>query len=127
MKLILTIITFFILFACGGDYGNKLIGENLTIYFSDVKDESIAEKIAFLFKDEGLTTGAKQDVWLVRNENEGLELRIIVSNSLKEDDMPFSERKHLLEIQKGIKEELNIVAFEIVVCNNKFEPIYNIN
>jgi len=42
--------------------------------------------------------------------------------------MSFSERKLLIDLQKNIRETIfPDYSFELVICNNKFESIYNLN
>ncbi len=116
----------FLLTACGPDYGNEIHGGNLTVYFTDAKDESSAEKVALFWKENDLLTNKAQDLQLVR-ENGILRLKLIAFEPESATSMPFKERKALLDLQEEVREHLKEPALELVICDEEFEIVYNIN
>ena len=112
--------------SCDSDYGNKVVGDKFSVYFTDVKDQKLAEEIAMYFKENELISSQKQDVQLVRLKKK-LQLRIIANQSKDIANMPFEERKLLTELQTSLHKEVIEAPFELVICNDKFEPIFNLN
>jgi len=58
---------------------------------------------------------------------DGYELRLIARNPDRVKQMPFNERKLLIDLQKELMDSLNLNGLQLVLCNSKFEPIFNIN
>ena len=89
--------------------------------------ETIIEIVpAVYFKENELISSQKQDVQLVRLKKK-LQLRIIANQSKDIANMPFEERKLLTELQTSLYKEVIEAPFELVICNDKFEPIFNLN
>ena len=127
MKRVLTFSFIFLLLGCSNDFGNKIIGGNLTVYYVEKSDIDKAEEIAIFWKNNQLIPDEKQDVQLIKFEKE-YKLKIISNDIDNTKNMSFDERKLLLELQKNIKKAIfPDNTFELVICNNKFEPIYNLN
>lgn len=127
MKRVLAFSFIFLLFGCSSDFGNKIIGGNLTVYYIEESDIDKAEEVAMFWKKNQLISVEKQDVQLVKVEGV-YNLRIISNEDADAKNMSFDERKLLLELQKKIKKAIfPNNTFELVICNNKFEPIYNLN
>ena len=129
MKSLFALIIGICLFSCEGDYGHRVVGDNLSVHYNSLEDEKMAEQIAVFWKEHDLIVDNKQDLQLV-NKTDEYELRIIQSNDSapsKLNEMPFNERKLLLDLQKDLSNSLGGVTMQIVICNSKFEPIYNIN
>ena len=106
--------------------GSKVVGGNLSVYYLESSDKEKAETIAKLWKSKDLITGKKQDLQLVQFQD-GYELRLIANNSISRDKMPFNERKILSDFQRTIRDNLKLEGLQLVLCNSKFEPIFNIN
>lgn len=111
---------------CGPDYGNEIHGQNLTVYFENGEDQQLAEKIAVFWKDQQLMTGEKQDVQLVKNKGV-YQVRIIALEPAGVKDLPFNELRLLLNLQDSLRNALKKPDLEVVICNNQFEPLLNIN
>ena len=127
MKRVLAFSFIFLLFGCSSDFGNKIIGGNLTVYYIEESDIDKAEEVAMFWKKNQLISVEKQDVQLVKVEGV-YNLRIISNEDADAQNMSFDERKLLLELQKKVKKAIfPNNTFELVICNNKFEPIYNLN
>jgi hypothetical protein len=126
LKILHLFLVLFLLTACGSDYGHEVRGGDLTVYFIDKKDQGIAEGIARFWKANGLTTGRKQDLQLSKVE-EWYALKVIASEPKSAKSMDFNERKALLDLQSQLQSELKIENLQIVICNAKFEEVYNIN
>lgn len=117
----------FLLIGCSSEFGNKIIGGELTVYYVDNSDMNKAEEIAEYWKENQLISGEKQDIQLIKIGEKYL-LNMISNDVKNTKNMSFDERKLLLGLQKNIKESLfTDNTFELVICNNKFEPIYNLN
>tara|TARA_R110002072_G_scaffold302097_2_gene483838 strand:- start:23617 stop:24015 length:399 start_codon:yes stop_codon:yes gene_type:complete len=121
-----------LLTSCSSDNGHQIVGDQLTVYFDNAEDETLAEKIAFYWKDNDLLTGEKQDLKIIRADDEYV-LKIIASNPKQTANMPFEELKLLLELESDLNLNIQKVGkranypIEIVICDNQFEPIYNID
>ena len=115
-----------ILVACGTDYGHQIVGGNLTIYFDDIDDQEVAENIALFWRDKKLMSDEKQDLKLIHNDD-GHHLFLIAHEPDVASEMPFDERKLLLDLQKELRDHLDKQDIDLVICNDKFEPVYNIN
>ncbi|MEJ6582642.1 MAG: hypothetical protein QNL61_01000 [Crocinitomicaceae bacterium] len=126
MKIIFFILFSLLVLSCDSDYGNKVVGDKFTVYFTDVKDQKLAEEIAVYFKENELITSQKQDLQLVRLKKK-LQLRMIANQSKDIVNMSFDERKLLTELQTSLYQEVIKSPFELVICNDKFEPIFNLN
>ena len=115
------------LFSCSGEYGHKVMGENLTVYFISEGDEELATSLAKYMKKRQLLSGEKQDVQLVK-EGKKHYLKVIASETASVKEMPISERSLLLTLQKELQDSIfTNTQFSLVICNDKFETIYNIN
>ena len=112
--------------SCGSDFGHKIIGDEFTVYFTDVEDQNLAEEVANYFKDNELISNQKQDVQLVRLKNK-IQLRLIANDPESCSRMSFEERKLLTDLQTKLYNEVIEEPFELVLCNNKFEPKLNLN
>lgn len=112
--------------SCTESSGNQIVGRNLTVYYTDIDDEVIAEKLALYWRDRDLISSTKQDIRLVKNKN-NYELQIIALDSKEIKNMPFLERKLLLDLQRNLEDSITKVPLEIVICDSQFKPIYNIN
>ena len=96
-----------------------------TVYFVDEIDEDKAKKVAFYWKENGLITGERQDLQIVKL-SDSHQLNIIKSfEDVK--IIPFEERKLLLNLQAKLEEEIFTDGLEIIICNDKFESIHKIN
>lgn len=126
MKVVFFIILSLLFLSCDSDYGNKVVGNKFTVYFTDAKDQKLAEEIAIYFKENELISSQKQDLQLVRFKKK-LQLRMIATQSKDIANMPFEERKLLTELQTSLYKEVVKAPFELVICNDKFEPILKLN
>ena len=126
MKIICFAVLFVVVLACEADNGNKIVGDKFTVYFTDVKDQKLAEEIAIYFKENELLSSQKQDVKIVRVKKK-LQLRIIANETKDVAKMSFEEQKLLTDLQTSLYEDVVKAPFELVICNNEFEPIFNLN
>lgn len=120
------IFALFVLVSCGEDYGHEIHGGKLTVYFTDRSDEQLAEGIANYWKENDLLTGKKQDLQLVR-EDDWYVLNIIANRPEEVKEMKFEERKVLLDMQQDLQLKLGEHNLQLVLCDNGFKEIYNIN
>ncbi len=126
MNVIKVLLVFFLLSSCGNEMGNKVVGGNLSVYYLESSDKDKAESIARYWKNNDFITTQKQDLQLVQYQD-GYELRLIARNPDRVKQMPFNERKLLIDLQKELIDSLNLNGLQLVLCNSKFEPIFNIN
>lgn len=126
MKIVSFLSIVFLILSCSGDYGNKVVGGNFTVYFTESKDQELSEKIALYFKENDLMSDQKQDVQLAR-VNDELQLRLIASSVENVKLMPFEERKLLTALKYNLQKEVFKKPFDLVICNDKFEPVYTLD
>jgi len=126
MNVIKVLLVFFLLSSCGNEMGNKVVGGNLSVYYLESSDKDKAESIARYWKNNDFITTQKQDLQLVQYQD-GYELRLIARNPDRVKQMPFNERKLLIDLQKELMDSLNLNGLQLVLCNSKFDPIFNIN
>lgn len=127
MKTILLIfIGFWVLTGCADKYGHEIHGGNLTVYFTEENDQKLAEDIAVYWKDNDLVATDLQAIQLFKIDD-WYELRIIANRPNEVKQMKFEERVGLLSLQQDLQLELNEPNLQLVICNNRFEEIYNIN
>jgi hypothetical protein len=113
--------------SCTGESGNKITGGNLSVYFDDASDKEVAKKIAVFWKDHKLLTGKEQDIKLIRS-GEVHQLYLIAVDEKEAVNLSFRELKALTELQNLINEDsLSSMPIEIVVCDDQFKPLMNIN
>ncbi len=112
--------------SCGANYGNKLESEELDIYFTDIKHEEIAKKIALYWKDNKLLGSQKQYLQL-DHKKEVLLLKIIPTEKFEPGKFSFDERALLKGLQDSLQKVVAPNYIEIVIAKSNFDPIYNIN
>lgn len=126
-KHIFVFLSLLLFTSCSGDYGNKIIGGELSVFFVNAEDEQLAVDLAKYFKNRNLLSGQKQDVQLVREKDVHI-VKVIAVDPKEAKSMPLNERKLLLELQKELQDSVFTEnSVELVVCNEKFEPIYDLN
>jgi hypothetical protein len=128
MKLILLkTFIFLTITGCSNNFGNRLEGENLAVFYVDKKDKELATKLAFFWKDNGLIGSEPQNVRYFSSGKRHF-VQLIPSDKFDSRLFSFDERKLLMELQKDLDSAVfNYVGCEIILCNEKFEPILNIN
>ena len=127
MKVINILFVFFLFTSCIEELGNRVVGDNLSIYYLEKSNKDKAELIAEFWKDNDLIISAKQQDLQLVQFNDRYELRLIAEDIKNINRMPFIERKMLLDLQKSISDSLNLKGLQIVLCDSNFEPIFNIN
>ncbi len=126
MKVTLILLFALLLASCGNDFGSKVVGGNLSVYYVDSSDKLKAEALAIYWRENDLISGEQQDLQLV-NFEDGYELRIIAKTPKGVKQMPFNERKLLSTLQRVLRDSIPLDGLEIVLCDSNFKPIYNIN
>jgi len=125
--LFILFIAIFSLQSCVGDDRNKVMGDELTVYFVQTSDEALAGDVAKYWKDNDFLTGQPQDLELDRDEN-GFVLRMIASETLNVDQISFEESQMLKKLEDDLKAEVfSNKPLKLEVCNKKFERIYDVN
>ncbi|MFT5778660.1 MAG: hypothetical protein ACI837_001616 [Crocinitomicaceae bacterium] len=113
-----------LLSACTSDDRNKIVGGELTVYFIDKQDESLAKEVALYWKEHDLVTGKPQDLELSKAEN-GYVLAMIAKKPNELDLMTFTEKRLLNELKMDLYETIfEEKPFNLVLSNPKFETLY---
>lgn len=116
----------FILLGCESDKRNKFVGGKLTVYYFDQSEADIAKKIAFFWKDNELLTGESQDLQ-VRKDKKRFTVSMIATEPKMIDKMTIDEVQLLAQLKKKLYVEVfNQEAFNLEICNNRFEAIYTV-
>jgi hypothetical protein len=114
--------------ACTKGHGNKLESDQLDIYFEFQEDEERAAAIGKFWKDNELLGDQKQTLRLTKDDKTYL-LQLIATDKKEVKNMPFSELKLLLDLQKSINEAIFMDSkpCEILLCDGSFQVLININ
>lgn len=113
--------------SCTDEYGNKVTGGNLTVYFDNEKDVELATDLAEFWRDNDLIASQPHQIRITRNKK-GYNLNLIAREPKEVKQMSFKERKALIELQSMIRESVfKDKKVDLVLCNDQFEPILNIN
>ena len=112
--------------SCSTEQGNRVVGDQLSVYYDLPQDEQLAEKVAVYWRDQGFLTSQKQAVRIVHDQD-GFQLLLIENENVMLDELPFRERKLLNDLKNDLQKNIFQGNFEIVICNTKFEPKYTIN
>lgn len=127
MNKIIFLFLFTALFACSDKHGNKVKGGNLTVYFTNEEDKSLATDLAILWKNNDLLTDESQDLQISRI-GKGYVVNIIAREPKEVSKMTFAEHKALVDLQKMIRDSVfKEKSVDLIVCDNQFKPILNIN
>jgi hypothetical protein len=100
----------------------------LDIYFEFKEDEERAAAIGKFWKDNELLGDQKQTLRLTKDDKTYL-LQLIATDKKDVKNMPFSELKLLLDLQKSINEAIFMDSkpCEILLCDGSFQVLININ
>jgi hypothetical protein len=123
-----TFFIFLILFlaSCAQEYGNRVVGGNLSVYYIDSKDGALASKLAVFWKKHDLIAEAPQDIKLSRTE-EGYRISLIIHDNFEAEMIRFNERKALLELRAMLKDEIfQDQGIELVLSDDQFKPLLQI-
>jgi len=88
----------------------------------------IAEELGKFWIKEGLTGSVKQSIRLTKDDD-FYYIQLIANEKTGLNELPIPERKLLLDLQH----KMDSIIFneekrcQIVICDNQFEPLYNIN
>lgn len=119
-------ILLFLLVSCGDDYGNKLESDELDVFYTDIKNEEYARNIAIYWKEHDLLGSKKQSIQL-DEQNGVLILKIIPIDKFDLNSFSFDERALLKQLQDSLQSHVKPKRLEIVIAENNFETIFNIN
>lgn len=112
--------------SCAQEYGNRVVGGNLSVYYIDSKDEALASKLAVFWKKHDLIAEAPQDIKLSRTE-QGYRISLIIHDNFEAEMIRFNERKALLELRAMLKDEIfQDQGIELVLSDDQFKPLLQI-
>jgi hypothetical protein len=115
------------IFSCSQDYGNLLESDELNMYYSHPKIEEKAREVATYFKENNLI-GSKKQFLRLEELKSGFTLFMIASEGFDKEKISFDEKKTLLDFQKNLQKGLfPNNNFRIVISDNQFQPIWDIN
>jgi len=126
LRIIPFLALLFFISSCSSEQGSRVVGDQLSVYYDLPQDESLAEKIAIYWRDQGFLTSQKQDVRIV-HVHDGFQLLLIENENVMLSELPFGERKLLNDLKNDLQKNIFQGNLEIVICNTKFEPKYTIN
>ncbi len=126
LRIVSTFLLLVFLISCSSEQGNRVVGDQLSVYFDLPENEKIAEEIAIYWKENGFLTGKKQDLKIILGENKN-QLLLIENELFKEEKLTFKERKLLNDLKNDLQKKIFHTNLEIVVCDENFKPKYIIN
>lgn len=110
--------------SCDADKRHKHIGGKLTVYYFDLSEAEMAEKVAFFWKENDLLSSEKQDLQIQKRRGR-YTLSLIANDPKSVDEMTIDEIVLLAQLKKKLWEEVfNEKSFDLEICNNRFESIY---
>jgi hypothetical protein len=114
--------------SCSKGHGNKLTDDAIDVYFEFKSDEHIANKLGKFWKEKELVGSRKQSIRLTKDD-EYFYVQLIADDPKKAKDMPFNELSLLMKLQQELDTTVfkNQSTCQIVICDDSFEPIFNIN
>ncbi|MBU2020214.1 MAG: hypothetical protein KJ941_11270 [Bacteroidetes bacterium] len=123
-------ILFFLLiglFSCQQNYGNKLESNELDLYYTRIEDENFARQVGNYWKNNNFLNDQKQSLQLDFIENT-YYLKLISKDTSSLKNMSFEERNILITLQNDLRKEIFPKHnFNLVLCDNQFKPLYDIN
>ena len=122
---ILSLVLLFV--SCTGDNGSRVIGGELSVYYTEPVKESKAIDLANYWKRKNLLTGKPQDLQVSRLDDRYI-VKMIASDPKDAKQMDLQERALLLKLQAELSD--SVFAGEILelwICNSQFEQITDIN
>ena len=126
LKYILLPVFFLFLLSCNSNAENRVTGDNLTVYFPEIDNQTLAEQVAVYWRENDLVSGEKQALQVV-NTKEGYQLNIIQSEAFKNEEVTFEDQKLLYILKDSLENIIFNSNLTIAICNNKFESIYKVN
>ncbi|TNE54596.1 MAG: hypothetical protein EP338_07190 [Bacteroidetes bacterium] len=116
----------FVFSACAQGEGHRIESDYLTVYFDQREDFESARKFARYWKDHGYVASRHQYIRLSRNQSV-FQVDLVASDSERAKQMPFSDQKALLEIQRELNDSLGASgAWHIRICDASFQVIANL-
>jgi hypothetical protein len=119
--LILTLVS------CQQNYGNKLESNELDLYYTRIEDEALAREVGNYWKENDLLSQQKQSIQL-DFINKTYYLNLITKDTANLKNISFDERNILITLQNELRKEIfSELNFSLVLCDNQFKPLYDIN
>lgn len=126
-KVVVFFLGFLLITACSDDYGHRIEGKNITVYFEAESDLQPAKELAQFWKRNDFVGKRPQYVKLIQKKK-AYHLYLIRTESLKNNSLPFFEQKQLLELQELLNDSLHFSKpIELVISNKRFEPVLKLN
>lgn len=124
---LLSLLIVFISSSCTSGFGNKLQGEKLDIYYPDKSDVEFADQLGKYWHENALTGSKKQFIQLEK-ETTFYKIKIIASAEFSHQSLTIDERMLLLGLQRDLNESIfKDLPCRIIICNNEFKELYDIN
>ena len=113
--------------SCTEEFGNKVVGGNLTVYYDNLEDDSLATNLALFYKNNDLIASEPHHIQIIRRKNE-YRVNIIAKDQDEARKMSFKERKALKMLHKMMQDSVFMYnKMDLIVCDDQFKPILKIN
>ena len=112
---------------CSEDFGSEVVGGNLTVFYTNAKDKSLASDLAIFYENNNLIASEPQHIQIIRRKK-GYRVNIIAEDFKEAKKMSFKNRKALLKLHGMLQYSIFINdKVDLIVCDDQFQPILKIN
>lgn len=113
--------------SCSEDFGSEVVGGNLTVFYTNAKDKSLASDLALFYKNNDLIASEPQHIQITRRKK-GYRVNIIAMDIKEAKKMSFKNRKALLKLHGMLQDSVfKNNKVDLIVCDDQFKPILKIN
>jgi hypothetical protein len=116
-----------IIVSCSEEYGNKVVGGNLTVYYINSGDEKLSADVALFYKNNDLIADEPHHIQIIRKKK-GYRINVIAKDPIDAMRMSYKERKALKQLQEMLQDSVfQNKKVDLIVCDDQFKPITKIN
>ncbi len=123
MKYLLHLIFIVAIFgACGVPMGNRVDGDNLSVYYLEGIDKKTAIQFATYWQNHGFVGDRKQTIQLEK-ENGEILIKLIERKGYQNDPLAISEQSQLQALSRKLEKKIFNNETRIVITDNTFRPL----
>lgn len=108
--------------ACGVPMGDRVDGENLSVYYLEGVEKKRAVQFATYWQERGFAGDRKQTIQL-EHENGEILVKIIERKAYQNDELSIEAQSQLQELARTLEKKIFDQKTRIVITDNTFRPI----